>query len=211
MQYLVQDSHNSGYLHMQGSGSEYIPMIPSSPGRREAAAGAQPEKDSYGSAVRARSSDCVGCCDWKVKLETVEELGSGSISRPDYSRPSRTEKIRHPQGPHGSQGTQVPLQVSVDSEVSVTQAVVHPEPKESPSSSSHSLEDRASPDDPFLTRSDSDRSDKERAPGRPRRCYKCNDSVTSETSSGFHSDYQPEDSGTLEYSAVIPHSPEVMV
>ena len=178
---------------MQGSGSEYIPMIPSSPGRIEREAKEREEEEEAEEASGGEEKDESEAkeeenndnkdCPVTITMETDENEAKVEDENPDS--PTRPKNL-----------TDTP-----DGLLS-TQAMVHNNPRQSPTNSSQN----SSPDDTFLSRSDSDRSDK--IPPRCRTRYMCNDSVTSETSSGFHSDYQPEDSGTIEYSQVLPKKQE---
>ena len=193
---LVLDGSSNGYLRMQGSGSEYIPMV--SPVCRvpcdDVINYIDDTGDSYQFQVKKPREPSELSLEWtpSTMVHNTNEL-------------DRDEKLN----------SQCDLCVKIGGDGTVeTTALVHPRPKDSPSDSDQSQEEEAHSAEPFLSRSDSDRSENDIPLRRHRKGgYKCNDSMTSDTSSGFHSDYIPDDSAPPEYSLVVmnPGNGEVMI
>ena len=190
---LIQDSSQNGYLRMQGSASDYLPMAnPSSkskvPNDGFMSGAGNVDAGDAGMMQARRESDL-------SELEVVDETG-----------------LNNKDSPKGTRKRNLSVNLAPDGSIKTT-AVVHTPSKDSPTDSDQSQdEENANLNDPFLSRSDSDRSERELGLRRGRKGYKCNDSLTSDTSSGFHSDYIPDDSASPDFNLVGRNDPgEVMV
>ncbi len=218
---LVQDSGTSGYLRMQGStASEYIPMVPSlatdskvePQAASDKAESEEGEEDEEIEVVSIHSNLDENCDNTDKTLTTGLSLSTPQepVWKPlvEVENENELEDAEdNEESPEAAKKHELRVSISLGGAIETT-AMVHPEPKDSPTDS-HSdnsyEEERNSPVEPFLSRSGSDQSDRGGTGRRGRKGYKCNDSVASDTSSGFHSDYVPDmdNSATPEYSIVL--------
>ena len=185
---LVKDGTHSEYLRMAGGVMTYIPM--SSDADNSAMESIPMDDDD----VVADASDAGVSPDYSntqyqrppsspshVELQPMPSLDNDDVTPEEadiHDSPFDTTEKKDPQN-----------ECSVE-----TKVMIHSQPKSEPDTShGDSYYDfTTSQQVPFLQRSGSDRSENGGAP-RGRKGYKCNDSVTSDTSSGFHSDYFPDE------------------
>jgi FMS-like tyrosine kinase 1 len=196
-QYLLeQDLIQPGYLHMQGStATDYIPM--SSEDARVSTTEIdglslpdQPEED-YDNIKRNRSSTMGS---GRYEMRPMAKVDSLNECRPEpCERGQNVPRLKRL--PNQIPGPDHHELTGVNAQGSPTGA------NGSKWDQSDDVQDQPSSRDHFLYRTGSDRSD--RGLPKHRKSCKSNDSVTSDTSSGFHSDYIPEDCAPPEYNNQI--------